>query len=47
MKWEELINQASLADARLLIFSIYYFVAKPQKNKYLDGLKWRDLVMGR
>ena len=24
-----------------------FFVAKPQKKTSIDGLKWRDLVMGR
>ena len=27
-------------------FHLCFFVAKPQK-KSIDGLKWRDLVMGR
>ena len=28
-------------------FHLCFFVAKPQKKTSIDGLKWRDLVMGR
>ena len=38
----------SLFSMIFRIFSIYvFFVAKPQKKTSIDGLKWRDLVMGR
>ena len=29
------------------IFPSMFFVVKPQKKTRIDGLKWRDLVMGR
>ena len=30
-----------------LIFSIYVFCGEATKKTSIDGLKWRDLVMGR
>ena len=31
----------------MIFFPSMFFVAKPQKKTSIDGLKWRDLVMGR